>query len=134
MSNATLPHVQIPPDDFASWPTWKRNKWFAEGARAYREFKAREPVTSDKLSFVANQVGELATCLEGEPPLPLFPALPPACPYPIEALSVLQPAALAIARKVQVPAATAAQRGQEPGDDGGRSALRRRGGGAHPLR
>jgi hypothetical protein len=43
-------------------------------------------------------------------PLPLFPPLPPSEPYPIEALGpVLSRAALAIANKVQVPKAIAAQ-------------------------
>src|SRR5262245_60891870 len=43
-------------------------------------------------------------------PLPLFPPLPPAAPYPLDALGpVLAPAAAAIARKVQVPDAMAAQ-------------------------
>ena len=43
-------------------------------------------------------------------PLPLFPPLPPAERYPVEALGpVLSRAALAIARKVQVPEAIAAQ-------------------------
>jgi hypothetical protein len=43
-------------------------------------------------------------------PLPLFPPLPPAEPYPVDALGpVLSSAAAAIARKVQVPPAMAAQ-------------------------
>ncbi|PVE25956.1 hypothetical protein DC522_01575 [Microvirga sp. KLBC 81] len=43
-------------------------------------------------------------------PIPLFPLLPPAERYPIEALGpVLAPAARAIARKVQVPEAIAGQ-------------------------
>lgn len=45
-----------------------------------------------------------------EEPLPLFPPLPPAEPYPVDALGpVLSSAAAAIARKVQVPPAMAAQ-------------------------
>lgn len=42
-------------------------------------------------------------------PLPLFPPLPPAVPYPIDALGILSRAAKAIERKVQVPSAVAAQ-------------------------
>ena len=43
-------------------------------------------------------------------PIPLFPPLPPAQPFPVNALgSVLSRAAAAIARKVQVPEAIAAQ-------------------------
>ena len=43
-------------------------------------------------------------------PIPLYPPLPPAQPFPVEALGpVLAPAAAAITRKVQVPAAVAAQ-------------------------
>jgi hypothetical protein len=42
--------------------------------------------------------------------LPLFPPLPPAAPYPLDALGpILGEAASAIARKVQAPAAIAAQ-------------------------
>lgn len=45
-----------------------------------------------------------------EEPLPLFPELPPAEPFPSDALGpILSPAAKAIARKVQVPEAIAAQ-------------------------
>jgi hypothetical protein len=46
---------------------------------------------------------------KAEGPLPLFPPLPPAAPYPIDALGILSRAAKAIERKVQVPAAVAAQ-------------------------
>lgn len=42
-------------------------------------------------------------------PLPLYPPLQKSEPYPLEALGCLQSAAEAIARKVQVPGATAAQ-------------------------
>jgi hypothetical protein len=53
----------------------------------------------------ANGADELA-----DGPLPLFPALPASEPYPTDALGpVLGPAADAIARKVQVPPALAAQ-------------------------
>ncbi len=53
-------------------------------------------------------------CRDGHPkeasdPLPLFPPLPPALPYPINKLGVLSPAAKAIVSKVQVPPSVAAQ-------------------------
>ena len=58
----------------------------------------------------------LRTLLQGasqastEGPLPLFPQLPPAEPYPVAALGpILADAAAAIARKIQVPPAMAAQ-------------------------
>jgi hypothetical protein len=47
--------------------------------------------------------------LSCDEPLPLFPLVSPAERYPIEALGCLAPAAAAIARKVQVPEAIAAQ-------------------------
>jgi len=60
--------------------------------------------------------GKLATPSEtagpevsAEGPLPLFPPLPPAAPYPLASLGELSRAAEAIARKVQVPPAIAAQ-------------------------
>jgi hypothetical protein len=47
---------------------------------------------------------------EKEDALPLFPPMPPADPYPIEALGPkLAPAAKAMARKIQVPVSMAAQ-------------------------
>jgi hypothetical protein len=53
---------------------------------------------------------QCAPAIKGdEGPLPLFPPLPPSAPYPVDALGVLAPAAKAIARKVQVPPAIAAQ-------------------------
>lgn len=59
---------------------------------------------------------DLRTLLQGaratrpDGPLPLFPPLPPAEPYPLVALGpVLADAAAAIARKIQVPPAMAAQ-------------------------
>jgi hypothetical protein len=49
-------------------------------------------------------------CLKKSEPLPLFPPLPEASPYPVDALGpVLAEAAAAISRKVQVPDAMAAQ-------------------------
>ncbi len=48
--------------------------------------------------------------LDGDEPIPLFPPLPASAPYPADSLGpVLAPAAVAIARKVQVPVAVAAQ-------------------------
>jgi len=47
---------------------------------------------------------------QGDGPIPLFPPLPPAIRFPVEALgTILSKAALAIARKVQAPAVIAAQ-------------------------
>lgn len=47
--------------------------------------------------------------LEVNAPLPLFPPLPSAAPYPIDALGALAPAARAIVCKVQLPPSIAAQ-------------------------
>ncbi len=58
----------------------------------------------------ARLVAEAAGAVEADGPLPLFPDLPPAGPYPVEALGpVLGRAANAIAHKIQVPAAMASQ-------------------------
>ena len=46
---------------------------------------------------------------ESDGPLPLFPELPPAEPFPVHALGPLAPAVTAISHKVQVPVAIAAQ-------------------------
>jgi hypothetical protein len=46
---------------------------------------------------------------EANDPLPLFPPLPSAAPYPVDALGFLSTAAKAIVRKVQVPPEIAAQ-------------------------
>src|SRR6185436_15659946 len=55
-------------------------------------------------------LNEAACSASGDEPLPLFPPLPPAEPFPVAALGpVLSRAADAIARKVQAPAAIAAQ-------------------------
>jgi hypothetical protein len=54
--------------------------------------------------------GATAASSVNDEPLPLFPPLSPAEPYPVEALGpVLSSAAAAIAQKVQVPPAMAAQ-------------------------
>ena len=54
----------------------------------------------------AKPAGQIAA----DGPIPLFPTLPPAQPFPVNALGpVLSRAAVAIARKVQVPEAIAAQ-------------------------
>ncbi|MBM0206884.1 DUF3987 domain-containing protein [Micromonospora sp. STR1s_5] len=60
--------------------------------------------TRDHVNGTANGSG----AHKGEDPLPLFPPLPPAEPYPVDCLGPLAPAAAAIARKVQVAAAIAA--------------------------
>jgi hypothetical protein len=49
------------------------------------------------------------TRTDANDPLPLFPPLPSAAPYPIDALGFLSTAAKAIVRKVQVPPEIAAQ-------------------------
>lgn len=87
------------PEGFQSWPEDRRNAHFATAAREYREAKS---------------VGEASPALHlqgsaPDAPLPLFPPLPPSAPYPVDALGILGPAGKAIARKVQVPPAIAAQ-------------------------
>ena len=55
-------------------------------------------------------IGRTPQTRDTEEPIPLFPPLPPAARFPVEALGdVLSKATLAIARKVQVPEVIAAQ-------------------------
>lgn len=64
-----------------------------------------EGVTVDKLMEMLEQAEPA-----GEGAIPLYPAMPPAEPFPVEALGpVLSRAAAAISSKVQVPTAIAAQ-------------------------
>jgi hypothetical protein len=90
------------PQDFATWSEDQRNQFFAQEAREYREQNAK---ANGQVKRNGHAHGEQA-----EEPLPLFPPLPEAAPYPIDALGpVLSPAAKAIERKVQVPEALAAR-------------------------
>jgi hypothetical protein len=64
---------RIAPNDFSSWPLWRRNEWFAEGAEAYRASQAEprnlrvasppEPITTSQFT-PAYQTGLVA--LTGE--------------------------------------------------------------------
>ncbi len=86
------------PPDFQSWPLEKRNSWFAAEARDYHEREA-----NGATAFAGHMPS-------AESPLPLFPPLAEADPYPVEALgATLSRAAKAIAAKAQVPVAMAAQ-------------------------
>ncbi len=106
------------PQGFNDWSEDRRNSYFAEEARKVRERQTRsnghaipfEPSLVENIcdpKTVAT-VATVAGALTG--PLPLFPPLGEAKPYPVDALGgTLSRAAKAIARKVQVPVALAAQ-------------------------
>lgn len=81
----------------ASWNPDERARYQAERDRLLRERKAAEVVANG------------ATVASSEVPFELFPPLPPAQPYPADALGPLRRPAEAIARKCQVPLAMAAQ-------------------------
>lgn len=91
------------PVGFDSWTQAQKDTWAAEGYRAYldKQKGAQNPLRLDQ----KNEADKLSV----DAPLPLYPPLPPAAPYPIDALGILSHAAKAIERKVQVPAAVAAQ-------------------------
>ena len=77
-----------------------------ESARQFHDDGSRKDKTTDS----ADADTASSDHHNDESPLPLFPPLPPSEPFPIEALGpVLADAAAAIARKVQVPEAMAAQ-------------------------
>ena len=99
------------------------SKWdetaFARLVRSFKPDKAGglSPRTLDHIAREHGYVGPgfaraeaEATPAAADGPLPLFPELPPAEPYPVAALGpVLGEAARAIVRKIQVPEAMAAQ-------------------------
>ena len=65
---------------------------------------------NDNFDDAADAAGDGKTQQPGDDPIPLFPPLPPGKEFPVKVLGrVLHPAALAIATKVQLPAAIAAQ-------------------------
>ncbi|WP_051948767.1 YfjI family protein [Methylosinus sp. PW1] len=66
--------------------------------------------TAERLPYATSREFEPdPNATQAEGPLPLFPPPPPAAPYPVDALGTLAPVAKAIARKIQAPAAVAAQ-------------------------
>jgi hypothetical protein len=70
----------------------------------------KEFFSDDEWNNPADGPNGYANGQHADDPLPLFPPLLPAAPYPLDALGpVLAPVAAAIARKVQVPDAMAAQ-------------------------
>lgn len=95
------------PPDFQSWPLERRNAWFADEAAAYRETRQKVNGNGGK-DASENQwrdPGSVATVAgTTADPLPLFPPLEKAEPYPVEALgATLSRAAKAIASKVRSP-------------------------------
>jgi hypothetical protein len=93
------------PQGYESWTQEQKDAWAVDGYRVYRDkHKAASPQKAQPIDQ-RNEPNKIAV----ETPLPLFPPLPPAAPYPLDALGILSPAARAIERKVQVPPAVAAQ-------------------------
>jgi hypothetical protein len=83
----------------------------ADAIAEWRDVTAlRKAAHGHATPFDPSTIEQCAPAIKGdEGPLPLFPPLPPSASYPVDALGVLAPAAKAIARKVQVPPAIAAQ-------------------------
>src|ERR1700730_17255856 len=110
------------PPGFANWPEDRKNAFFAKaaadyrathnGAAAFAKLKVKagssEPLEGERGNiFIGNARSEPPP---PDGPLPLFPPLAEAEPYPADALGkTLTRAATAIASKAQVPIAMAAQ-------------------------
>jgi hypothetical protein len=100
-----MTHLHIPPDDFASWPRWRRNEWFATANKDI--CKRDKTITSQVYDGERTQRLKGITALENAPvqmePTPLRRLPPPGEPFPIDALGgILGGAARAIADKIQV--------------------------------
>jgi hypothetical protein len=99
----------IPPADFASWPRAKRDEWFATVNQEISAIE-RTPMRNGNGAAPIRVAAPEPEPVAADAPIPLFPALPKAERFPIEALGpALSRAAAAISRKVQVPEAIAAQ-------------------------
>jgi hypothetical protein len=109
----TASGLHIPPPDFASWPQWRRNEWFAKANRDISARKAAQPSrpsyrAAESASAGPDKVSPVAPP-EAAAPIPLRRELSPADSFPIDALGeVLGRAAHAIIDKVQCPDALAA--------------------------